>query len=81
MHLGIDFFSILIDFGRQVERENRPKIEQKSIQKSLNILVGFLNGFWSIFGQCWDWDPGPSKMGVGAMFQKFTFFMPDSVLD
>ena len=67
--------------------QNGAKIVKKTILTSIEILVGFLSGFWNIFVQCWQcfWDPGPSKMSVwcrrGAIFQKFTFFIPDSVLD
>ena len=33
-HLGIDFSSILVDFGRQVGTENRAKIDQKRHRKN-----------------------------------------------
>ena len=33
-HLGIDFRSILVDFGKQVGVENRPKIDPKRHRKS-----------------------------------------------
>ena len=33
-HLGIDFSSILVDFGRQVGRQNRAKIDQKLHRKN-----------------------------------------------
>ena len=33
-HLGIDFSSILVDFGRQVGRQNRSKIDQKWHRKN-----------------------------------------------
>ena len=78
-------------FWRPKGVQKAPKMElklfKKSIQKSIEILVGVLSGFWSIVVQLWvcSWDPGPSKMSVwcrrGAIFQEFTFFMPDSVLD
>ena len=34
MHLGIDFSSILVDFGSQVGRQNRAKIDQKWHRKN-----------------------------------------------
>ena len=34
VHLGIDFWCILIDFGSQVGVENRPKIDAKRCRKS-----------------------------------------------
>ena len=34
MHLGIDFWSILMDFGSQVGGGNRPKIDQKRHRKN-----------------------------------------------
>ena len=33
-HLGIDFSSILVDFGSQVGRQNRAKIDQKWHRKN-----------------------------------------------
>ena len=39
MPLGIDFYWILVGFGRQVGRENRAKIDQKSIQKGIEPLL------------------------------------------
>ena len=33
-HLGIDFSSILVDFGKQVGRQNRAKIDQKWHRKN-----------------------------------------------
>ena len=33
-HLGIDFSLILVDFGRQVGRQNRAKIDQKWHRKN-----------------------------------------------
>ena len=33
-HLGIDFSSILVDFGRQVGRQNRAKIDAKRHRKN-----------------------------------------------
>ena len=33
-HLGIDFLSILVDFGKQVGVENRAKIDQKRHRKN-----------------------------------------------
>ena len=33
-HLGIDFSSILVDLGRQVETQNRAKIDQKWHRKN-----------------------------------------------
>ena len=33
-HLGIDFSSILVDFGRQVGMQNRAKIDQKWHRKN-----------------------------------------------
>ena len=50
-------------------------------------MVGFLIGSWTVFGRFWErvGDHGPSKMSVslmrGAIFEKITFFRPDSVLD
>ena len=50
-------------------------------------MVGFLIGSWTVFGRFWErfGDLGPSKMSVslkrGAIFEKITFFRPDSVLD
>ena len=37
--LGIDFWWILMGFGKQVERENRAKSEQKSIKKRIEKLM------------------------------------------
>ena len=65
---------------------NRAKIDKKTIQKSIGILVGLLKGLGSVFDQFWErfGDPGPSKMNVscrrGAIFQKFTFLGSDSFL-
>ena len=70
-------------FGSQ----NKAKIIKKSIQNSIEILVGFLIGSWTVLGGFWErfGDPGPSKISVslkrGAIFEKITFFRPDSVLD
>ena len=33
-HLGIDFSSILVDSGRQLGRQNRPKIDTKRRRKN-----------------------------------------------
>ena len=35
VHLGIDFWWILVDFGSQVGMENRPKIDAKRCQKAM----------------------------------------------
>ena len=37
--LGIDFWWILMGFGRQVGRENRAKIGQQSIQKGIEKMI------------------------------------------
>ncbi len=50
-HLGIDFSSILVGFGRQVGKENRAKIDQNSIQKDIPKMMekrGRLGGFWGV---------------------------------
>ena len=39
MHLGIDVFLMWVDFGKQAGRENRTKIEQKSIRKSIEKMM------------------------------------------
>ena len=51
-HLGIDFSSILVDFGSQVGRQNRTKIEEKvhgkydAKQEPLRTRLGWaLNNF------------------------------------
>ena len=40
MPLGVDFWSILMDFGSQVGVENANKINPKGYQKSNEILMG-----------------------------------------
>ncbi len=37
--LGIDFSRILVSFGKQVEKENRTKIDPKSIQKGIKKMM------------------------------------------
>ena len=39
-HLGIDFSSILVDFGSQVGRQNRAKIDQKWHRKNVGKKKG-----------------------------------------
>ena len=39
-HLGIDFSSILVDFGRQVGTENRAKIDPKRHRKNDEKMKG-----------------------------------------
>ena len=74
-------------FWTQFETQNGAKILNKSIQNSIEVLVGFLIGSWTVFDRFWErfGDLGPSKMSVspkrGAIFEKITFFRPDSVLD
>ena len=84
---GASFLTILAPKGCPEGSQYGAKIVEKSIQKPVEFSFEFLSGFWSMFGQFWMcfWDSGPSKMSVwctrGAIFQKFTFFMPDSVFD
>jgi len=54
--LGIDFSSILMDLGRQVEWENRAKRLLKSIQKACKIA--------------WKNSMGKSRQKVGKSRQK-----------
>ena len=71
------------NFGSQ----NGAKIDEKSIQNSIIISVGFWSGYWTIFDQFWErsGEPEPSKMELscrrGANFEKITFFRLDAVLD
>ena len=39
-HLGIDFEWILVDFGKQVGRENRAKRNQKWYRKTIEKMKG-----------------------------------------
>ena len=63
------------------------KINEKSIQNSIKISIGFLSVSWSVFGQFWErfGEPEPSKMVFscrrGAIFEKIMFFRLDKVLD
>ena len=81
-------FGLLLErFWSNFGSQNGAKIIKKSIQNSIEFLVGFLIGSWTVFGRFWErfGDLGPSKMSVslkrGAIFEKITFFRPDSVLD
>ena len=53
---------------------------KKTIQNSIENLLGFLVGSWAVFTRFWDGfgTPGPSKTSVSprrsAIFQKITFF-------
>ena len=49
-HLGIDFLWILVDFWRQVGRENGAKSDPKMESRWEGILASIFNGFWWIFG-------------------------------
>ena len=46
MHLGIDFSSILMVFGRQVGRQNGPKIDSKKHGKKQRAK----HPFWKVLG-------------------------------
>jgi len=46
MHLGIDFSSILMVFGRQVGKQNRPKIDSKKHGRERLIF----QWFWKVLG-------------------------------
>ena len=48
MHLGIDFSHISMDFGRQVGRQNGPKIDPKRHWKKDVKKKRFFNGFWGM---------------------------------
>ena len=81
------FGSLLERFWSHFGSQNGAKIITTSIQKSIDFLVGFLIGSWTVFGRFWErfGDLGPSKMSVslkrGAIFEKITFFRPDKCLD
>ena len=72
-----------IHFGSQ----NGAKINEKSIQNSIEFLDRFLIVSWMVFRRFLKHfgEPGPSFLSVscrrGAIFHKITFFRPDSVLD
>ena len=72
-----------MNFGSQ----NGAKINERSIQNSIKISIGFWNGSWTIFSQFWErfGEPEPSKMELscrrGDIFEKITFFRSDAVLD
>ena len=53
MQLGIFVFSILVDFGRQVGRPNRPKVRKKSIEKSIGVSCTYLGASWAILEASW----------------------------
>ena len=59
--------------------QNRLKIDEKSMQKSMRNSAGFLHGLGSVFGRLWGyfWDPGPLILSVScrreANSQKFVF--------
>ena len=84
---GTFFGSFLEPFWTNFGSQNGAKIDKKSIQNSIKISVGFWSGSWTVFGQFWErfGEPEPSKMELscrrGAIFEKITFFRPDSVLD
>ena len=67
--------------GGHKASQNRSKIDEKSMQKSLKNSAGFLHGLGSVFGRLWGcvWDPGPLILSVScrrdANSQKFVFFM------
>ena len=46
-HLGINFLSILMDFGSQVGRQNRAKINKKWHRKTMGLSWGHLEASWS----------------------------------
>ena len=50
MHLGIDFFMILLDLGCQVGRGNRSKICQKSHRKNDAKNKAVWDASWAVFG-------------------------------
>ena len=52
MHLGIDFSTILVDFGTQVGTQNGPKIDPRRHLKQKQ----FWNAFWGRFGRGWGGD-------------------------
>ena len=58
MPLGFHFSLILVGFWKQVGKENRTKIDQKSIQKGIQIMMeksGHLGRFGAV-----------SKVGLGG---------------
>ena len=75
------FEAILVPKVSPNDSQNGVKINEKSIQKSSEFLVGFLIGFGMVLGRCLEgfWDPGSSKMSFwcrrGAIFKKFTFLV------
>ena len=81
------FGSFLETFWSNFGSQNGAKINEKSIQNSITMSVGFWSGSWIVFGQFWErfGEPEPLKMVFscrrGAIFEKITFFRPDSVLD
>ena len=50
MHLGIDFLHMSMDFGRQVGRQNGPKIDPKRHWKKDSKKKRFFNGFGRFLG-------------------------------
>ena len=77
-------------FWSQTGPQKVPNMELKSIKnrfKNLSKFWSFFQRSLEHFCEFWEccWGPGSSKMSVwcgrGAIFRKFTFFMPDSVLD
>ena len=67
--------------------QNGAKIDEKSIQNSVKLLIGFWSGSWTVlchFWECFE-NPGPSNMELscrrGAIFEKIMFFRPDALLE
>ena len=50
----LDFFTILVDFGGQVGRENRSKIDQKSIPKGIRKMIEKKGPLGSVLEASWD---------------------------
>ena len=40
-------------FGTNFGIQNESKIDEKSIQNSIKISVGFWSGYWNVFAQFW----------------------------
>ena len=53
MPLGIDFLWISMGLGSQLGRENRPKIDQKSIPKGIRKMIGKNGPLGSVLEASW----------------------------
>ena len=78
--LAVSHFKMFLDAkGGHKASQNRSKINEKSMQKSMRNSAGFLHGLGSVFGRLWMcfWDPGALILSVScrrdAIFQKFVF--------